>query len=361
MQARYLLPLLMAVGVLPAHAAPAADPFRVPADLKKAALARKADLAALKIGVGPFMHLHSAKLADFGQTAKTPVGEPEFYDFNKTYPDAMKGGISGGAYHLNLTKAGYSRSIYLPNDHSDFEVNVKTKWLSGSEKSGYGLLMNVSGDDYYACQVTQNGGAKLVKRYKGNSTDLQGWLDISGSLQPGENVLGAAVHGSLVSCFVNGNRVLHHLVLGPLPKGRVGFVVTEAMHLTIDDFEIIEMQDNPDEHVFGSGYDYAEEVLRGLVRSDLFAGGQVGISNDPSAEGWDFVLGADSIGFAKKGGVSYYILPRGSEASDAKEELPLPEEWDKPSSSMGPSARSKAMEAFGEYLAFQVARRALKL
>lgn len=107
----------------------------------------------------------------------------------------------------------------------------------------------------------------------------------------------------------------------------------------------------------GSGYDYAEEILQGILRANLFKSSQIGLSNDPADEKWEYVLTCEQLSSPALGGVKYSLLKQAAPVFG--EEIPLPKKWDKvavsPGGGPGVTDRVYIMKDFGEYLAYKVA------
>lgn len=114
-----------------------------------------------------------------------------------------------------------------------------------------------------------------------------------------------------------------------------------------------------DGSVGGSGYDYAEDVLQGMLLSGLFQPAQLGIANDGDKAGWDLVAECDRLGGAKRALALDLV---GKDGAAAREELPLPPAWDRPSgdrkSRVGPK-RSDLMKDAGELVAYLAAAKLL--
>lgn len=114
----------------------------------------------------------------------------------------------------------------------------------------------------------------------------------------------------------------------------------------------------------GSGYDFAEEVLAGALSTGLFAPSQLGLSNSPENERWDYVIGSKWIGSSRKGGVKFFLLKKGRPAA-TEESLPMPVQWDLVTDHMGrtkggtPADREQVMGRLGRLLAVRVAEDAL--
>lgn len=114
----------------------------------------------------------------------------------------------------------------------------------------------------------------------------------------------------------------------------------------------------------GSGYDYTESVLEGIIKSGLFEPAQIGISNFPPNETWTHVLGAIWLGTSKIRGLRFSLTDAATEKVVFDETCPLPLSWDKIDSGDDrqitvtgetPTKRDIIMSRFGEYLAFKTA------
>lgn len=110
----------------------------------------------------------------------------------------------------------------------------------------------------------------------------------------------------------------------------------------------------------GSGYDYVEDVLKGVLQTGLFDPAQVGISNFPPNERWKYVASAQWIGSAGARGIRYSVVATSTGKAIVSETLPLPPAWDTYHPTWAPSVREDAMTRFGAYLAFKTAKAVLE-
>jgi hypothetical protein len=115
----------------------------------------------------------------------------------------------------------------------------------------------------------------------------------------------------------------------------------------------------------GSGYDYTDDVASGMTKSKLFDPSQVGISNFPPNEHWDYIVAAQWIGDSRRRGIHYAVIDAKSQQVALEETLPLPEQWDRGNAHVDPLGmqastdnlreRDKVMTDFGGYLAYKIA------
>ena len=113
----------------------------------------------------------------------------------------------------------------------------------------------------------------------------------------------------------------------------------------------------------GSGYDYAEDVLQGMFQAGLFPAGNLGLSNFPPVENFDYVAASEWIGTSTDLGIHYTIMNVKSNKVVFEEILPLPKEWDGSNGAdLGAQSgqdsrrvRDRVMANFGRYLAYKAA------
>lgn len=357
--------------------------YAVSKELRDAMTQRKAELASLKVGVGPFRHLYETSLKKLGVTVYRPAGEPVPVDL-KSMPKEYRPMLRGASFQAEHADQGSGHRFPIPRDCSDCAFSAKTKWLSGDDKP-YGLIIRLSDQGYYLFQVNAKQEVSFFLWKNNQWTKLHGsnWNNL---LKGPENLLRVEAQGQRFVGFVNGTQVMS-VQDATLAKGQLGMYLDGRMQVLYSELAVQDLEVSDDPEFLGSGYDYAEEILQGMLKSGLFTAAQLGLSNFPPNESWDFVVSAESIGFASLGRPVQYLqdpaiglipsaapeeggvrwtLSRGRTPEPVhREHLSLPEEWDKPyhggSGDSAPSEtpRDRVMIRLGELLAFRVAERAL--
>lgn len=372
------IPVVLAAGLLaavpPGVQAQGMTVPRVPESVRDAAVKRKAELASMRIGVGAFRHLYSAKLNTLVSGLYEGEGEPTVFNFTefpwKAGPNLF---ARDGKARFDLRGNTGSWEAWVAGEWQTYQAQVTARWIEGQDDYGFGLLVNFTpnGGNYYRFIVTENGHAVLQKYYNKKSTNLGDWVNVKGTYKKGQdNHLRVELKGGDIDCYLNGRKVISRREgANAIAKGQVGLVVTGKSVVDFDDLEIQKIALTKREVKRGSGYDYADEVIEGMLRTGLFAKEQIGISNFPPNEDWTHVLGASDVGAVDAGRYSMKVFLRPGE-----EETPLWEErvsldWsgaapavsapsaseDGASAGSGSSWRSANMKLVGEYLAFQIA------
>lgn len=346
--------------------------YETPKALRELAGQRKAELASIKVGVGAFRHQHTAKPADLGLEIWQPQGEPTVWDFDKAIPESFKAGTQNGQYRFYRTeKATYMKSF--EGEWENYSVRVKVRALSAPDDRGYGLFLNAQQaapgalGDGYSFTVSKTGQVWLFKLEAGKWVSLKQskWENLIG--KEGGDILYAEIRGGEIICMVNDQHVFT-VQDKTFAKGVVGFTLDSAMDITFDDLVIQPLSLSTDPQPVGSGYDYAEEVLKGMAKAGLFPPANLGISNSPPSEDFSYVVEAEHVGYAANGGVKVRLLHQKQGAERPvlllEDSLPLPAKWDaKPGAGtgagLGATPRDQVMQQLGDYLAYLVAEQAL--
>lgn len=341
-----------------AASASAGGGLSVPKQLQKAATERKAELSKLKVGLGPFRHFSQAKLTDVGVSNYVPVGEPVTFDFSTTRPSNWEAGTYSTASIENPAQGKPKTSVMeLPAEQfkamragwRDYYVEARIRLESIVDNESYGLVFSVdksvaAGWSRYVFQI-KKAGVGFLMFWDGKWSTLQANVPLpTGVLAAdGWDTLRVSKQGSKLHCSVNGQEVFAVSGASP-PFGLPGVYLNDKGKAEFDDVVLQKLELSQEEVAAGSGYDYTEEVLEGLVKSGLFLPAQIGISNNPAMESWDYLIGADTM----DSGLGYYILREGN-PKPAQARVSLPAEGN----------RAKSMTQFGEYLAYELAGKAL--
>lgn len=338
--------------------------YEVPKELRDMVNLRKAELAPVKVGIGAFRHLYEVKPKSVGVVTWQPEGEPVVWDFEKSIPPECRNSLRDGEYRHIQTAKGRTRRTSVNNDIENYSVQVKVRQISEVvPDQGYGLFLNVNGQngDGYLFMIRKNGETAFFKYSNRNWTAVKSWTKWNNLVgKKGGDILQVEVHGGTFLCSVNGTQVFT-VNDSSFRKGKIDFYIDDAMEVAFDDLVIQPLAVATDPLPVGSGYDYADEVLGGMARSGLFAPAQLGISNYPPNEDFDYIAGAREIGYAYDGGVKFVIQKSGEDEPLIDEQLPLPDEWDRKASSGGIGAaagetpRGRVMARLGEYLAYRLA------
>ncbi|MBI2967852.1 MAG: caspase family protein [Bacteroidetes bacterium] len=165
------------------------------------------------------------------------VFPPENYDFSSSsakWPESERVYIKDGA--LNLDDTAYYWAL-KSGIYSDFTVEVKTQWISGTDNEGYGLVLRKTGDNQYNFYIAATGYAKFWKRFNGNWKSLTEWVAVDNFEVRGSNSLKVIARGKLIKCFVNGNEVFT-INDSELDEGQAGLVINASMRVAFDNFSI---------------------------------------------------------------------------------------------------------------------------
>lgn len=361
------IPVLAALVVLSTWAAvapaKAGAAFPVPSKLKKAVNARKAELGKLKVGLQPFRHFYKARLDQMGVTAYLPMGEPVTFDFSTSFPPGWESSSANGVGAASHQSKGDTARYRLgvPGDRwdqfrraaSSYSFQARVKILSIEEGETWGIYLDSSDDGFYFLKVKRSGQAGFAKHDGKQWHSLMAWTEVPGGLaKDGWDTLKVERQGNKLHCFVNGKQVFS-VSDDSLRRGVSGVFLNDRAEFQVDDVVIQNLAVSQAEVTAGSGYDYTEEVLAGLVDSGLFSAAQVGISNDPVSEPWDFTAGSEQLDARGTAALKYFVGRGGDEKLVLNESLDLPREWGTK------SGRIPTMTRFGEYLAYRVAAQAL--
>ncbi|MBI3548080.1 MAG: hypothetical protein HY078_03405 [Elusimicrobia bacterium] len=367
---------LLALALLVTASARAEDApetrYEVPDDVRSALDKRKAELTSLKIGVGMFRHLYSVKPTDIGLTLYIPKGDPLVFDALAKYPKEMQGAVSDNVLNLFRTKEEPG-SWEFPGEHKDYHVEAAVQWRSGAQDYGFGFLLSRAGkDDFYKFMISNTKGAVFTKTINGQTVILQKWADYEAVKPNVENILRVEREGDAFRCYSNGT-LLFTVKDAKVEKGTISAFISNKMSVTFKNFTIQDVAIDENTRPMGSGLDYAESVVKGMAASGLFLPTQLGISNFPPNEDWDYVVGADAVTKAGPEGVSFHIKSGRDGKKILEKSLPLPGAWDGKQGSSGGSGegeseggwsdtpRDRAMQKLGRYLAYKVAQQALGL
>ncbi|MBI5470753.1 MAG: hypothetical protein HY961_00265 [Ignavibacteriae bacterium] len=151
-----------------------------------------------------------------------------------------KAEIIQGAYIIeNLAEKSiqaFWRKVALDTT-KDFSIEVSTKWLDGTNKSGYGLIWNH--DDWPNTRqflINANGSFRLwdMKNGNGGSKD---WVTTEIINKEGENKLKVKREGNNILYYINGNLVFRNAYRG-FYGNNFGVYVFNEQKVQFDDFVV---------------------------------------------------------------------------------------------------------------------------
>lgn len=148
--------------------------------------------------------------------------------------------VSGGSYNFNhkRDKEGWETHNAVDiNTRKDFKIETLLISKSGTEGSGYGLILGKNDDgDFYSFNITRNGYFRIAKSKDGKFTDLIAWKKsdaISPSGKGGYNILRIEKRGNKVDYLIN-KKIVATLDFEEFFGNQIGFVVYARQDLKIN-------------------------------------------------------------------------------------------------------------------------------
>ncbi len=148
--------------------------------------------------------------------------------------------VTGGAYVIDALEADADAFSFLPGRFSSYKASVKAKWLEGSEKLGYGIVLQVtpSQTGYVAFLITNDGWYSVQRSVKGDVKPLVNWVKTDLIVKNEPNQLGIIRQGDNLTFTIGGEIVEMFPVDGLGGGGGLALVAGKGVKASFDDFVI---------------------------------------------------------------------------------------------------------------------------
>lgn len=168
---------------------------------------------------------------DFNDPLTVPFASGEKQGFTLSVED--------GAYVIDASEAEADAFSFLPGRFNAYKASVKVKWLSGPEKLGYGIVLQVtpSQTGYLAFLITNDGWYSIQRSSKSEVTALVNWTKTDLIVKNEPNQLTVVRQGDNF-VFQIGGELVEMFPMEGFGGGGLALVAGKGIKAAFDDFVI---------------------------------------------------------------------------------------------------------------------------
>jgi hypothetical protein len=143
--------------------------------------------------------------------------------------------INEGELEITCTSDDFIAAAkpYISEDYADITLEVNTKWISGIENNGYGIMFRDTGagNEQYRFGINKQGSYFLAL----GTTMLVDWTASTFINQAGWNELKVQCVGSDIECYINDTEVVN-ISNSALISGEIYLFVANRQTVHFDDY-----------------------------------------------------------------------------------------------------------------------------